>query len=114
MKMRVGNFGRAALLACALALPAMQGCATNTDPRVAAAVDDKPFYAWFNKLVDQIKADSNYKRIPIDTKAEEEQFLVWLHDTYHHRMTKQEFAAAVNGRYPNHQNEVSFIVARFP
>ncbi|HEY9321719.1 membrane-bound lytic murein transglycosylase B [Achromobacter deleyi] len=114
MKMRARNFGRAVVLACVLAMPAIQGCATNTDPRVAAAVDDQPFNAWLNNLVDRIKAEPNYKRIPIDTKAEEDQFLVWLHDAYHHRITRQDFAAHVNGRYPNHQNEVAFIVSRLP
>lgn len=114
MKMTAGSFSRAFMLACVLALPTIQGCATNANPRVTAAVEDEPFYAWFNRLVDQVKADPNYRRIPIDTKADEEQFLIWLHDTYRHRMTKQEFADLVNGRYPNHRNEVAFIVSRFP
>lgn len=114
MKMIASKFGRAALLACVLVVPSIQGCATNTDPRVAAAVDDKPFYTWFNGLVDQIKADPNYKRMPIDTEAEVNQFLVELHDAYRHRITKKDFAALLNDRYPNHQNEVSFIVSRLP
>jgi hypothetical protein len=114
MKMKVSKFGRAALLACVLVVPVIQGCATNTDPRVAAAVDDKPFYTWFNGLVDQIKADPNYKRMPIDTEAEANQFMVELHDAYRHRISKKDFAALQNSRYPNHQNEVSFIVSRLP
>ncbi len=115
MKMKVGNFGRAVLLACVLAVPAIQGCATNTDdPRVVAAVEDKPFSAWFDSLVDQIKADPNYKRMPIDTEAEANQFMVELHDAYRHRISKKDFAALLNSRYPNHQNEVSFLVSRLP
>lgn len=114
MKITAKHFSRAVLMACVLALPAMQGCATNANPRVTAAVEDEPFYAWFNRLLDQVKADPNYKRMPIDTKADEEQFLIWLHDTYRHRMTKQEFADLANGRYPNHHNEVAFIVSKFP
>lgn len=114
MKMTAKHFSRAILMACVLAMPAMQGCATSSNPRVTAAVEDEPFYAWFNRLLDQVKADPNYKRMPIDTKADEEQFLIWLHDTYRHRMTKQEFAELANGRYPNHRNEVAFIVSKFP
>lgn len=114
MNMTAKRCSRAILMACFLALPAMQGCATDSNPRVVAAVEDEPFYAWFNSLLDQVKANPSYKRIPIDTKADEEQFLIWLHDTYRHRMTKQEFAELVNGRYPNHRNEVAFIVSKFP
>jgi len=114
MKMKVGKFGRAVLLACVLAVPAIQGCATNTDPRVEAAVEDKPFSAWFDSLVEQIKADPSYKRMPIDTEAEANQFLVSLHDAYRHRIAKQDFATLLNSRYPNHRNEVAFIVSRLP
>lgn len=114
MTMSVRNVGRAVLLACVLAMPVIQGCAANTDPRVVAALEDKPFSAWFDSLVEQIKADPNYKRMPVDTEAEANQFMVELHDAYRHRISKKDFAALQNSRYPNHQNEVSFIVSRLP
>lgn len=91
----------------------LQGC-VNQDSRVVAAVEDKPFYSWFNKLVSQIEKDPTYKRIPIDTTAQSNEFFVLLHDTYRHRVTKEEFSHRINTQYPNHQYETAFIVARFP
>ncbi|MDH1321653.1 hypothetical protein N5C39_25320 [Enterobacter bugandensis] len=91
----------------------LQGCVYQ-DPRVDAAVEDKPFYSWFNKLVSQIEKDPIYKRIPIDTTTQSNEFLVLLHDTYRHRVTKEEFSQRINTQYPDHQYETAFIVARLP
>jgi len=102
--------------AVALSLPLVQGCVSNQpeDPRVVAAEVDKPFTDWTNRLLEQVQANPNYRRLPIDTKAQQDQFLVWLHDAYRHRITKQEFANRVNGEYPGHQNETAFIVSKLP
>ncbi len=75
---------------------------------------DKPFQDWLDTLVNQIKADPKYKRIPLDTSAQQEEFTVWLHNAYRKRVTKQEFASWVNGKYPGYQYEVGFITARLP
>lgn len=104
----------AVLLGFALSVPFIQGCTTAQDPGVSAAVEDKQFYSWFNNLTDQIKADPKYKRIPIDTKAQSNEFLVWLHDAYRKKITKHEFTQRVNSTYPNHEYETSFIVSRLP
>ncbi|MBV7483874.1 hypothetical protein [Bordetella sp. BOR01] len=114
MNTRFRKASLAALTALVLALPLVQGCASSQDPRVEAAVADEPFYDWFNKLVSQIEADPKYKRIPIDTKPESNEFLVLLHDTYRHKITKQEFVQRVNTQYPGHDYETSFIVSRLP
>lgn len=105
----------AALIFCTLGLPLVQGCSSaSQDPRVVSAVADKPFYAWFNQLISQIKDDPGYKRLPIDTEAQSNDFLVLLHDTYRHTISKQEFAQRVNSQYPGHQYETDFIVSRLP
>lgn len=92
----------------------VQGCASSTDPRMQAAVDDKPFYAWFTGLVDQIKADPSYKRIPLDTSEQKNEFMKWMRDTYHHKISKPEFMQRVESRYPGHQYETNFIIQRLP
>lgn len=115
MNIRFKKASLAVAAALALGMPLMHGCAaSSSDPRVVAAVEDKPFYDWFNKLTSQVETDPKYKRIPIDTEAQQNEFLVWLHDAYRHRISKQEFASRVNAQYPNHDYETSFIVSRLP
>lgn len=114
MKYRYANICRAFLVSAVLVLPVVQGCATERNPRIAAAVDDQPFQAWLNGLVSQIEANPQYKRLPLDTTESRETFLVLLHDTYHHRVSKEEFSRRVNSQYPGHQYETSFLVSRLP
>lgn len=116
MMTRFGRASATVVTAFALTIPLLQGCATSSpsDPRVVAAETDKPFNSWLNTLLTQVKADPKYRRLPLDTEAQEEEFMVWLHNAYHHRVTKEEFSAWVNSQYPNHQYEVSFIVSRLP
>ncbi|HYG46247.1 MAG TPA: hypothetical protein VEA17_25240 [Bordetella sp.] len=116
MVIRFSRVSAAVLTTFALAMPLLQGCATSSqnDPRVVAAGMDKPFNDWLDTLVSQIKADPKYKRLPLDTTAQQEEFTVWLHNAYHHRITKQEFASWMDGQYPGHQYEVAFIIARLP
>ncbi|MEW5561940.1 hypothetical protein AB1287_17105 [Enterobacter asburiae] len=114
MERRYNKLSIAGLIFCALTLPLAQGCATNQDPRVEAAVADKPFYDWFNNLISQIKADPSYKRLPIDSKAQSNDFLALLHTAWQHKISKREFTQRVNSQYPGHEYETSFIVARLP
>jgi hypothetical protein len=93
---------------------AVQGCASSADPRVQAAVEDKPFYAWFTGLSEQIKADPHYKRMPINTSERENEFMQWLHDAYRQKISKQEFVGRLDNRYPGHRYETNFIAARLP
>lgn len=114
MSNRYTRLSRAFLMAAILGLPLAQGCATNQAPRIAAAVEDKPFQDWLDQLISQIKGSPHYKRIPIDTAEQQNEFLVLLHDAYRHRISKQDFAQRVNNQYPDHQSETSLIVSRLP
>jgi hypothetical protein len=93
---------------------AVQGCAAPADPRMQAAVDDKPFYARFTGLLDQVKADPQYKRIPLDTSEQTNEFMQWLHDAYRRKISKSEFVQRIGSRYPGHQYEANFISQRLP
>lgn len=116
MNTRFKKISSAVAIAFALSLPSIQAYAASShvDANAAAAEADKPFVDWSNKLTSQIKADSKYKRIPLDTTAQQNEFVVWMHNAYRHRITKQEFASWVNSHYLNHRYETAFIVARLP
>lgn len=102
------------LAALALSISFLYGCATTNDPQVIAAVQDKQFLSWLDDLTSQAKANPKYDRMPINTKAQEDQFLVWLHDAYRERISKHDLMRNINSTYPNHEYETSFIVSRLP
>ncbi|MBQ0955258.1 hypothetical protein [Serratia symbiotica] len=101
-------------LLLALSFSLVQGCTNTTDPQVVAAFQDTPFNDWFNNLLSQIKSDHVYKHMPIDTTEQSEKFLILLHDTYRHKITKKEFSQRMSNQYPGHDYEISFITSRLP
>ncbi|AHG65388.1 hypothetical protein [Advenella mimigardefordensis] len=125
MNIRVNKISSQILLTVVLSVPFIQGCTTEGDRvvnemstaqqiKLVEAGDDKQFNDWYNQLLTQIKADSNYKRMPIDTKRQELESYVWFHEAYRKQITKEELARRLNTSYPNHKYEVNFIVSRLP
>jgi len=115
MNIRFKKFSSAIAIGLALSVPLIQGCAsTSNDTRATAAVEDKQFNAWFDNLVNQIKADPKYKRMPLDTKVQQNEFLVWLHDAYRKKTSKQALTQKINSAYPGHAYEASFIASKLP
>ncbi|WP_175170269.1 hypothetical protein [Achromobacter kerstersii] len=100
----------------ALSMTLLQGCAADSrkEQKFVAMEQDKSFVAWRDRLISDIKADPTYKRVPLDSEAQTDEFLLWLYDAYHHRVSKQEFSSWMNGQYPGHQHEVAFITAKIP
>lgn len=115
MNKRLKKVSSAIVLGFAFSVPFIQGCASQSDEtRVSAAVDDKQFMAWFDNLTSQIKADPTYKRIPIETQAQQNEFLGWLHAAYRKQITKNELTHRINSKYPNHESEAAFIASKLP
>lgn len=125
MNIRINMMSGRILLAVVMSVPFIQGCTTATDQAVnqmsttqqvklIEAGEDKQFNEWFNQLLAQIKVDPTYKRMPVDTKKQELDLYVWLHEAYSKKITKQELTQRLNTAYPNHTYEVSFIVSRVP
>lgn len=112
--MKSSKFKLIGSLLIALSFPLVQGCSNTNEPQVISALDDKPFNDWLNKLLSQIKLDHNYKRIPIDTTEKSDDFLILLHDTYRHKITKKEFSQRMISQYPGHDYEISLITSRLP
>ena len=105
----------AIVIGFAISVPFIQGCATQSDEsRVMAAVEDKQFSAWFDNLTSQIKANPTYKRIPVETQAQQNEFLGWLHAAYRKQITKNELTHRINSKYPNHESEAAFIASKLP
>lgn len=125
MNIRINKLTSRLLLAVLMSVPFIQGCTTAADEAVnqmtttqqiklIEAGEDKQFNEWYNRLLAQIKADPTYKRMPVDTKKQELDLYVWLHEAYSKKIAKQELTNRLNSAYPNHNYEISFIVSRLP
>ena len=104
----------ALLLAIALTGSAMVGGCAAPDSRAQAAQQDKEFYAWYLQLAAAIKADPQYKRIPLDSPDQANEFVDWLHAAYRNQISADELSRKINQRYPGHQYEAGFIRQHLP
>lgn len=91
-----------------------QGCASVNDPRAIAAQNDPAFFAWYMQLATDIQADQQYRKIPLNTDEQANEFVQLLHDTYNRKTSVADFSAWVNQRYPGHAYEIAFITQRLP
>ena len=65
-----------------------------------SAMADKPFVDWYATLARQINADPSYRRIPLDTTDQAQEFVGWMHQAYRGEMSHEQFAQTVHARYP--------------
>lgn len=94
----------------------MFGCTSGSGPRVSAAeaARDQEFLAWYRDLTKEMKADPQYRQLPIDSDAEAEEFSARLHQAYRHEVSLADFTRWLDYNYPGHSYEVSFITSRLP
>lgn len=82
---------------------------------IAQANQDTAFQHWMqDDLFERVKANKEYRRLPLDTPAQAEEFMVWLHALYRQRISPEEFAQRVQYSYPGHDAEVNFILSCLP
>ena len=90
-----------------------QGCATRSSPADAAAQDHE-FMTWLQGVSNAAKSDPKYKNLNIDTPHQIQSFMVQTHDAYRKKISVEQYPRWLNGSYPNHEYEVSFITQRLP
>jgi hypothetical protein len=110
------RFVVACLVALSLAggLP-LAGC-TGGSPRLSAedAAKDTEFLTWYADLTEAMKADPQFRQLPIDSDAENEVFSARLHQAYRKKVSVAEFTRWLDYNYPGHTYEISFITSRLP
>lgn len=118
MKKIVSNFLILVLLASVTAL--IIGCNPQAGAMRAATKDAKnpetakAFEKWFNQTIEDVKNNPNYKRIPLDTKNQQEWFLSELFMAWDKKISKEEFTEKVLQKYPGYEDSVKFITDKLP
>jgi hypothetical protein len=90
-----------------------QGCVGRASPADAAA-QDQEFMTWLQGVSNAAKSDPKYKNLHIDSPQQIESFMVRTHDAYRKKITVEQYTRWLNGSYPNHEYEASFIAERLP
>lgn len=85
-----------------------QGCSTSS------SVDSGKFDAWLSTLTDNIKNSKSYKRIPINTDEQSEDFIALLHDAYNNKISKLYFIEEMLEDYPDSKKSIEWIASQLP
>ncbi len=86
-----------------------------TTPEHIRAAQDPAFLQWLEgELFKRVQSNPDYRRIPLDTEASQNEFTGWLHALYRQRMTPERFRQTVSATYPGHDDEIDFIIAALP
>ncbi len=101
------------LLLCAVMMAGLAGFGP-TEVRAAglpvSVTSDQAFLDWFSGLGKAIEGNKKYKRIPLDTDAQANEFVVKLHNLYRGKIKDVDFFVWVDMTYPGHDYEQIFIV----
>ncbi len=94
------------VLALGLALAPLAGAA----PLPASVTGDQAFLDWYDGLVATLAKDKKYTRIPLDSDAKANEFVVKLHNLYLGKTSEDEFFIWVDLTYPGHDYDQLAIV----
>ena len=117
MRSSLQQLGLVGLTLLAVGSPVgLAGCADSAGsrPTTQAVEQDREFMAWYRQLTQDSLADPHYKRLPLDTTAQTDEFAAWLHAAYRHTISAREFGQRVERRYPGYYYEIGFITERLP
>ena len=74
----------------------------------------KAFNKWAINVIDDAKADSSYKRIPFDSKADQRWFMETMYKAWEKKITKEEFINIGAEKFPDNKESFEFVANRLP
>ncbi len=86
----------------------MQGCAVHP------AFEDDGYLRWSDSVIEKIKRNPSYKRIPIDTDEQADQFITLEYKAYKKEITKQKFIEELLKIYPNSKESIEWNANQLP
>lgn len=98
-------------LAVALTVTILFMDATND---VEESDEVKAFNKWAISVIDDAKADSSYKRIPLDSRADQRWFMETMFKAWEKKITKEEFIKIGVEKFPDNRESFQFVADRLP
>ena len=74
----------------------------------------KAFNSWAISVIDEAKADSTYKRIPLDSRADQRWFMETMFKAWEKKITKEDFIKIGAEKFPNNKESFEFVANRLP
>lgn len=74
----------------------------------------KAFNEWAFSVIDDAKADSSYKVIPLDSRADQRWFMETMFKVWEREITKEEFIKMGIEKFPNNRESFEFVANRVP
>ena len=75
---------------------------------------ERAFDSWAISVIDDAKADSTYKRIPLDSRADQRWFMETMFKAWEKKITKEEFIKIGIEKYPENRESFEFVANRLP
>jgi len=104
------------LLVCLACILASSGCTViKLESAIADAHDPgtvKAFEAKINAVAKEIQKDPSYKRIPLDTKEDQEWFVTQAFLYWDGKSTKEEFIRTGIKRFPGYRESFDYLAVK--
>ena len=75
---------------------------------------EKAFDNWAISVIDDAKTDSSYKRIPLDSRADQRWFMELMFKAWEKKITKEEFIKIGIEKFPDNKESFEFVADRLP
>jgi len=72
------------------------------------------FNNWALTVIDSAKADSSYKRIPLDSRADQRWFMELMFEAWEKKITKEEFIKTGLQKFPDNKESFEFVAEKLP
>ncbi len=74
----------------------------------------KAFNNWAISVIDAAKVDSSYKKIPLDSRADQRWFMETMFKAWEKEITKEEFIKIGVEKFPDNKDSFQFVADRLP
>ncbi len=86
----------------------------DTSSDVGQTADEMAFNDWAISVIDAAKTDSSYKRIPLDSKADQRWFMETMFNAWSKKISKSEFIEKGLEKFPDSKESFQFVADRLP
>ncbi|NKC14696.1 MAG: hypothetical protein GKR94_21670 [Gammaproteobacteria bacterium] len=87
---------------------ALQGCAGHP------AFNDEGYLQYTKSIYEKIKNNPNYRRIPLDTDQQVDDFTTLEYKAYKKEISKEEFIRELERQYPGYSESIKWNADQLP